>query len=125
MTSEQALIQFFKSFGVPAYEENSVPTGENAPGYPYITFSLAIDGFGAETALDASVWTRSTSWSEANDVLKNISDRIGMGGKMLHCDDGAVWLKKGSPFAQPMGDPSDNMIKRNYINLTAEFITAS
>ena len=125
MTGEQSLIQFFKSFGVPAYEENSVPTGKNVPGYPYITFSIVLGGFGEETALDASVWTRSTSWTEANSIFKDISERIGMGGKMLRCDDGAVWLKKGSPFAQSMGDPSDNMIKRKYINLTAEFITAS
>lgn len=33
-------------------------------------------------------------------------------------------LKRGSPFAQRMSDPNDDMIRRIYINITAEFLTA-
>jgi hypothetical protein len=42
---------------------------------------------------------------------------------MLPCDGGAVWIKRGSPFAQRIKNTSDDMIKRRYINLSAEFFT--
>jgi hypothetical protein len=47
-----------------------------------------------------------------------------MGGKTLPCDGGAIWIKRGSPFSQNMGDPNDDLVKRKYINITAEFFTA-
>ena len=40
MTREQAIFDFWNSFNIPAFEENSVPTGEDAPAYPYITYQL-------------------------------------------------------------------------------------
>ena len=33
-------------------------------------------------------------------------------------------LKRGSPFAQRMSDPNDDMIRSIYINITVEFLTA-
>lgn len=40
MTATRVLNSFYSSFGLPAYDENSVPTGENAPAFPYITYSF-------------------------------------------------------------------------------------
>ena len=124
MTAEQAIHQFWSMFGLTAYEENAVPTGDDAPKFPYITYSVAISGFNEETQLPASIWTRSTSWVTANNMADSIMKYIGLGGKILKCDGGAIWIKRGSPFSQSMGDPSDNLIKRKYINITAEFLTA-
>ena len=53
-----------------------------------------------------------------------ISQRISRGGKIIPCDGGAIWLKRGQPFAQNMGDESDDLIKRKYLNITAEYMTA-
>ena len=124
MTKAAAIYQFWKSFGLPTYEENSVPTGDNAPALPYLTYQFATDDFGKEVALTSSLWYRSTSWTQANEKAEEISKAIGRGGKMLPCDGGAIWIKKGTPFAQNMGDESDDMIKRKYLNLVVEYFTA-
>lgn len=124
MTKAAAIYQFWKSFGLPTYEENSVPTGDNAPALPYLTYQFATDDFGKEVALTSSLWYRSTSWTQANEKAEEISETIGRGGKMLPCDGGAIWLKKGTPFAQNMGDESDDKIKRKYLNLVVEYFTA-
>jgi hypothetical protein len=124
MTKAAAMYQFWRSFGLPTYEENSVPTGDNAPALPYLTYQFATDDFGKEVALTGSLWYRSTSWTQANEKAEEISKAIGRGGKMLPCDGGAIWIKKGTPFAQNMSDESDDKIKRKYLNLVVEYFTA-
>ena len=125
MTTKAATIyEFWNSFEMPGYEENTVPTGEDAPKFPYITYQLVTDSFGNEVAMTASLWYRDTSWVEANAKTEEISQRIGRKGIVLDCNGGKVWLKRGTPFAQNMGDESDNLIKRKYLNITAEYLTA-
>lgn len=124
MTKSAAIYQFWAGFGLPAYEENAVPTGEDAPAFPYITYQLITDDFGNDVALTASAWYRGSSWVNANAKAEEIGAAIGRGGTMLSCDNGAIWLKKGSPFAQRTGDESDTLIKRIYFNISAEFLTA-
>lgn len=125
MTTKAATIyEFWNSFEMPAYEENSVPTGEDAPKFPYITYQLVTDSLGNEVAMTASLWYRGTSWVEANAKTEEISQRIGRKGAVLDCNGGKVWIKRGTPFAQNMGDESDNLIKRKYLNITAEYLTA-
>lgn len=124
MTKEAALFNFYSSFGLPVHEENSVPTGDSAPKFPYITYELVTDDFGGEIALTASLWYRSESLVKINSKTKEISTAIGRGGIFLPCDGGAIWIKRGTPFAQSMGDESDKLVKRKLLNLTAEFVTA-
>lgn len=124
MTKEAALHNFWSMFGLPAYEENAVPSGEGGAEFPYITYQVVTDSFGNDVALTGSVWYRSTSWKEANAKAQEISDKISRGGVMIACDDGGViWIRRGIPFAQSMGDDSDDLIKRKYINITAEYLT--
>ena len=121
MTKASAIYQFWNSFGLTAYEENTV-TDDAA--FPYITYQLVTDGFDREIPITASLWYRSESWTGINAKTEEISQTISRGGKIIHCDGGAIWLKRGQPFAQSMGDESDNLIKRKYLNITAEFMTA-
>ena len=121
MTKAAAIYQFWSGFGLTAYEENTVP--EDAT-FPYITYQLVTDSFDREIQLTASLWCRSESWTAINAKTEEISQKISRGGKVISCDDGAIWLKRGQPFAQNMGDESDDLIKRKYINITAEFMTA-
>ena len=121
MTKAAAIYQFWNSFGLTAYEENSVPDDAS---FPYITYQLVTDSFDREIPLTASMWYRSESWTAINVKTDEISQRIGRGGKIISCDGGAIWMKRGQPFAQNMGDESDNLIKRKYLNITAEFMTA-
>ena len=121
MTKAAAMYQFWNSFGLTAYEENTVPTDAT---FPYITYQLVTDSFDREIPLTASLWYRSESWTGINAKTEEISQKISRGGKIISCDDGAIWLKRGQPFAQSMGDESDNLVKRKYLNITAEFMTA-
>ena len=121
MTKAAAIYQFWNSFGLTAYEENAVPTDAS---FPYITYQLVTDSFDSENQLTASIWYRSESWTAINAKTDEISQKISRGGKIISCDGGAIWLKRGQPFAQNMGDESDDLIKRKYLNITAEFMTA-
>ena len=121
MTKASALYNFWSGFGLTAYEENTVPTDAK---FPYITYQVVTDSFGAEIALTASVWYRGTSWVEANAKAEEISRYISRGGKTMPVDGGVLWLKRGTPFSQSMGDETDDLIKRKYLNITAEFLTA-
>ena len=121
MTKAAAIYQFWSSFGLTAYEENTVP---NDAAFPYITYQLVTDSFDREVAATASLWYRSERWTAINAKTEEISQRISRGGKIISCDGGAIWLKRGQPFAQNMGDESDNLVKRKYLNITAEFMTA-
>ena len=121
MTKAAAIYQFWNSFGLTAYEENTVP---DDAAFPYITYQLVADSFDYEIPLTASIWYRSESWTAINAKTEEVSQKISRGGKIIPCDGGAIWLKRGQPFAQSMGDESDNLIKRKYLNIIAEFMTA-
>ena len=121
MTKAAAIYQFWNSFGLTAYDENSVPDDAD---FPYITYQLVTDSFASEIQFTASIWYRSESWAAINAKTEEISQKISRGGKIISCDGGAIWLKRGQPFAQSMGDENDNLIKRKYLNITAEFMTA-
>lgn len=122
MTKAAAIYQFWSSFGLTAYEENTVP--EDA-AFPYLTYQLVTDSFDREVAATASLWYRGESWTAINAKTEEISAHIGLGGKIIKCDGGRIWIKRGQPFAQNMGDESNDLIKRKYLNLTFEFMTAN
>ena len=121
MTKAAAIYQFWNSFGLTAYEENTVPTDAV---FPYITYQIVTDSFDREVPVAASLWYRSESWTAINAKTEEISQTISRGGKIISCDGGAMWRERGQPFAQSMGDESDDLIKRKYLNITAEFVTA-
>lgn len=119
MNKDQAIHSFFSSFNWMAYDENSVP--ENEP-FPYITHEGSVDLFGTEIAQTGSIWTRSSSWSDAINKRIELEQRIGRGGILLTYDGGAVWIRMGTPWAQRLGDAGDDMVKRIVFNYTVEFI---
>lgn len=120
ITKEQALYNFWSSFGVKAYEETSVP---EKTAFPYITYQTTLDSFGAEVAMTASVWDRKSDWQSVTDIKDAISVELTLGGKIIHYTGGAMWLKKAQPFAQRRGD-ADKSIRRIVLNVSAEFISA-
>lgn len=122
---EQVWQSFWSSFGLPAYDESTVPTGENAPGFPYLTYNVIVDSIDRAVYPSVSLWYRSSSWKDVTEKSEEISAYIGLGGKMVAYDGGAVWVKRGAPFAQRMADDTDDMIRRIYLNIEAEFISAN
>ena len=130
MTKAAAINEFWNSFGLKAFEENTLlDVDENGqeikPEFPYITYQLVTDSFDREVAATANIWYRTTGWKAINAKTEEISAHIGLGGKIIKCDGGRIWIKRGQPFAQNMGDENDDLIKRKYLNLTFEFFTAN
>ena len=120
MTKGAALQSFFDSI-MTSYAASSVP--ENAT-LPYLTYELITSAWGGgEVGLTVNMWFRTTSEKEPNAAVDKLSKAIGLGGVFLHCDDGVIWLKRGSPWAQSLTDETDKTIKRRYINVTAEYLT--
>lgn len=122
MNKSQAINSFWNSFTWPAYHEYSVP--DNAT-FPYITYSEATDSLGNVVSLSASLWDRNTSWEritlKGEEIAKAIAE---YGHHTIKLDAGYLWLVKGNPFAQRMNDPNDDQIKRIYLNVLGEFLTA-
>lgn len=125
MTKAEAIHAFYSSFGIPAYEENSVPhwlddahTIENQP--PFLTYEYA-EGwfFGESVAVTANIWDLSDSWDFVTRKSQEIAAEIGH-FKKLPCDQGYILVTKGSPYAQNFADGS---YKRKYMNLYFTFVT--
>lgn len=117
---DQALHDFWAGFGLTAYDENTVP--ENAE-MPRLTYNVVLASFNEPQAMTASLWYRTRSWEEISDKAAQIAREIGRGGKIVHYDGGAVWIKRGSPFSQRVSD-EDDTIRRILINIEAEFLSA-
>ena len=122
MDKWQAQHDFWSSFGVPAYEEHSVPDDQRDT-FPRITYESATSTFEDLVSITASIWTRSTSWKQADLLSNAIEEHIkGMGCPVI--DDGRYRVFIGNTtFAQKMDDPNDDQIKRIVLNVTFEFMT--
>ena len=121
MTKGAALHQFFSGFGMDAYAASSVP--EDAV-FPYLTYELITDNFdGGEVGLTVNLWFYTESEAIPNAKAQEVADALGIGGHLIQCDGGFVWLKRGTPFAQSLKDDTAPKIKRRYLNITAEYMT--
>lgn len=119
MTSTEALQNFWSSFGVPAYDENTVP--DNAP-LPRITYEVRISSLGYPVQITASIWARSKKWESVEDIAYAINQELSFGGSSLHFSGGIIWLSRGDTFIQRMSDP-DKSIRRILLTLQAEYIS--
>ena len=120
MTKGAALQSFFDGI-MTSYAASAVP--DNAT-LPYLTYDFVTSSWGnGEVNLPVNMWFRTTSEKEQNAAVESLSKAIGLGGIQLSCDDGVIWLKRGSPWAQSLTDETDKTIKRRYINVTAEYLT--
>lgn len=119
MNTAQAIHNFWSSFGLPAYDQYSVP---QVAQMPYITYSVSEADFNTPALLTASLWYRSPSWEQITLKSYEISRTLSSGGKVIRADGGGMWIYKGTPFSQRMSD-TDDTVRRIVINITAEFFT--
>lgn len=124
VSKEQAIHQFWSGFGLKAYDEQTVPTGDDAPEFPYITYEVQTDNIGHPLAMTGSIWYRSSSWADITEKKNLISGQIGYGHLIKPIDGGYLYITRGSPFAQRMADDSDDMIRRIVVQIQCEFLTA-
>lgn len=122
MDKAQALHSFWSGFGLTAYDENTVP---DDAVMPYITYSSSTDSLDNVVNMTASVWYHSTSWKDISEKTEQIARYIvGMNPPSIKFDSGRLYIAKGNPFAQRMADPNDDMIRRMYLNIQAEYLSA-
>lgn len=120
MTTEQALYSFWSSFGLHAYPEEAVPTGEaegeEAAEPPYITYTIVEPEFGTHATGQARIWYRDDGYEEIakkkNEVLKAIGK-----GKLLPAGSGFLCIRPGTPPAQYLPFSEMPEIKVCYLNL--------
>ena len=120
MDKEQCLHSFWASFGLPAYDERTVPESVEMP---YITYEVSTSGIGDSLSLSASLWYRSTGWGDITKKGHEINENIGYGGSVLPYDGGALWITRGTPFSIRMSEPNDNTIRRLRLSVNVEFLS--
>lgn len=119
MNKVQALTSFWNGFGLKAYDETSVP---DTAVLPYITFEVGTSDFDHDVALTGSLWYRDTSWAAITAKEMEIANYLGRGGLVKTYDGGAFWIRRGTPWAQRMGDSTDDSVRRIVMNIEIEFI---
>lgn len=121
MTKNKALYAWFNEGAIPFYRASSVPDDVVMPYGTYEYIDSAFDL--GEVGLTVNLWFRTESEAIPDEKAQELSKRIGYGGVYIPCDEGYIWLKRGSPWCQSLKYEEDNDIKRRYINLTAEYLT--
>lgn len=116
----EALYNFWSSFGVPAYDDTSVPSDAS---FPYITYEGQVGPFEQIQTITASIWTESRSWLQADTISDQIEEYIkNMGCPKIKGGRYRVYIGD-TPFAQNMGDPDNDLIKRKLLHVNFEFMT--
>ena len=118
MDKDQALNNFWNSFGVKAYDINTVP--DNAP-IKKITYEVSISDFGESVPNVVYIHDRSNSWKSVVDIQNLIDARLKNGGATIPFDNGIIWITKASPFAMRLDGENDS-IRRIAINVQAEYL---
>ena len=112
-----ALNSFWNSFGLHAYDENTVPDGAELP---YITYEAATSQLDDPVYMSASIWYKSNSWAEVSQKAEEISNYI-EGGAGVQYDSGRLWIRRGVPFAQRMSEPTDPLVRRIVLQIFVEY----
>lgn len=118
MQTGKALFKFFGSFGIPAYEENSVP---DDAVLPYITFEQADTTWDRPISISASVWYAGTSLTEVFSKVDEIKEKLGEGYR-IPTESGCLWLYKDTSFAQVLDADADS-VKRVVLNIGMHALT--
>jgi len=102
-----ALYEFWNSFGVNAYPEETIP--EDAK-QPYITYEIVMPEWYGMATYNAKLWTYSTSFKQVFSLAEMIRQAIGE-GKRIPLKNGSIWLFKEENFFQIM--PSEEITQKN------------
>nr|DAW28331.1 MAG TPA: Protein of unknown function (DUF3168) [Caudoviricetes sp.]DAY78532.1 MAG TPA: Protein of unknown function (DUF3168) [Caudoviricetes sp.] len=104
----RALSAFLGGFGVPAYLEDNIPPGATLP---YLTYQPVIPGgWNESSGFHARLWYPS---SGGRVPILQAEDAIGAalaGGLTVPCEGGAILLRTGAPWAQPLDNPPEGYL---------------
>lgn len=102
---------------LPCYVEGDVPTTAKAP---YATHRIPAGTFGGVGSIEVDIWHTKGRAAAADALCERLYKTLGYGGQMVPCEGGAVLLRRGMPFSQPV---SDTKAERRYINVDVEYLT--
>lgn len=106
----KAVYQFFSGFGIPAYDENTVP---DSATLPYITYSYTEPEWRESASVSATVWYSGTSFADLYNKVDEIKSKVGE-GLLIPVGNGCVYINKDSPFAQQQAT-DDDKVKAVYL----------
>ena len=111
INTAMSLKEFFSSFGIPAYAENSVP---DEVALPYITYPLTEPNWREQVSFHCQIWYKKKSLGEllakADQVVGAIEE-----GVILENDAGYVVIYPAEPNIQLLTDDDS---QRAYISLS-------
>ena len=125
MDNYQALQSFWDSFGIDAYDDQTVFTDGQSPAYPHITYESFSGSWEARRTLSANLWSRSTSWAWLKQKAEEIRQTIGS-GITKSVDNGIIWFRipEYTAFSQVISSGStDDLVKRVLLSVEVEFLT--
>lgn len=120
MDKWQALQVFWESFGIPAYDENTVP---DEAVMPYITYEASAGAYDTTIPLSANLWYLSESWADISRKAQEVLDYIGESYTAYTINGGYLYIPKNNITMQRMRDDSDPLVRRILIQYSCEFIT--
>ena len=88
--SQQA---FWSSFGIPAYDEQSVTTEDDQTDWKYLTYEGISDTQFKPNSISVNVYDRSTSLAWLSQKVSEIEQALDGGGVKVRHDTGEVWFK--------------------------------
>lgn len=125
MKKWEAIYSFFSGFGIPAYEENSAPTGADKPAYPYIVYEMRQGSFDADidVAMSFTIVDKNESFVPSYELLETMAETIG-DSKVYELDNGYLKIRQGSPWGENQRDQNDNTIRRLYSIIMVTYYTS-
>lgn len=105
-TVAKILHDFFEGFGIPAYEENTVPDDAEAP---YITYDLSVPDWRNPSSISATIWYKSTDYTDVLNKADEICKKIEEGLRLPVKSGGCVYLYKDNPFSRVIPTEKDNV----------------
>jgi hypothetical protein len=121
MNKAAALYTFFNSFKIDGFPATAVPDDVT---FPYLTYDLTTSAWGeGEVNCTVNIYYYTESEALPNQKAEELSKAIGLGGMRLLCDEGMIWVKRGTPWCQALTEGEKNEVKRRYININLEYFT--
>lgn len=122
MTKNKALYSWLNTL-MTFYRDTAVPDDAELP---YGTYTYVEDSYGgAQVTITINLWFRTESEAVPDEMASKLSEMVGYDGALIPCDEGYIWVNRGSPFCQSLADETDASIKRRYINLIADYLTTN
>lgn len=124
MDNWQTQDAFWNSFGVPAFDENTLLEDGDVT-FPYITYEARDGSIDQVFYPNASLWDRGSSWERVSKLANRIKEVVS-NGRIIKTDGGFFWFKmpQSTTFAQRIsGDAEDESIRRIVLTIEAESLS--